>query len=251
MSHGKKFGEVGSLCRPIPSGRRETSNQNKDEVMPDARALIAANLRLERASGLPEIRLYRAHPGSGLGRFAGSRSAPYWAHPWAGGAALARHVLDRPEAVRGRNVLDLGTGSSVVAIAAALAGAASVKAVDIDPFAIAAAGLNAEANGVVIDLREEDLLDGPAPDCDLILVGDVFYDPELARRVAVALDRWGVETLVGDMGRKPLPRERLEALASYDVADFGQGGPIPATVYRFLAAKPAQRLSRTGAPPRP
>lgn len=202
--------------------------------MPDARALIAANLRLEPAPGLPEIRLYRAHPGSGLGRFAGGKSAPYWAHLWAGGAVLARYVLDHPEAVRGQRVLDFGTGSGVVAIAAARSGAASVEAADIDPFAAAAAALNAEANGVAIETVACDLLEGPAPDCDLILVGDVFYDPDLAQRVTAALDRWGIEALVGDMGRKPLPRERLGALASYDVTDFGQSGLIQATVYRFL-----------------
>jgi predicted nicotinamide N-methyase len=202
--------------------------------MPGPRELIAANLRPEPAPGLPEIRLYRAHPGSGLGRFAGGGSAPYWAHLWAGGAALARYVLDHPEAVRGRRVLDLGTGSGVVAIAAAQSGAASVKAADIDPFAIAAAALNAEANGVAIETVARDLLDGPAPECDLILVGDVFYDPDLARRVTAALDRWEIETLVGDMGRKPLPRERLAALASHDVTDFGQSGFVQATVYRFL-----------------
>jgi predicted nicotinamide N-methyase len=207
--------------------------------MPDARALIVANLHLEPAPGLPEIRLYHAHPGSGLGRLAGGNSAPYWAHLWAGGAVLARYVLDNPDSVRGRRVLDLGTGSGVVAIAAMRAGAASALAADIDPFAIAAAGLNAERNGVVIELIAGDLLEGPAPDCDLILVGDVFYDPEVARRVTAAIDRWGIETLVGDMGRKPLPRDRLQPLATYDVADFGQSGLIPATVYRFLPAKPA------------
>jgi predicted nicotinamide N-methyase len=110
----------------------------------------------------------------------------------------------------------------------------SVKAADIDPFAIAAAALNAEANGIAIETVARDLLDGPAPDCDLILVGDVFYDPGLAQRVTTALDRWGIEALVGDMGRKPLPRQRLEALASHDVTDFGQSGLVHATVYRFL-----------------
>jgi predicted nicotinamide N-methyase len=150
---------------------------------------------------------------------------------------LARHILDHPATVQGRRVLDLGTGSGVVAIAAARSGAALVKAADIDPFAIAAAGLNAEANGVAIELVTGDLLDGPAPACDLILVGDVFYDPELAQCVTRALDRWGVEALVGDMGRKHLPLDRLEALASYEVSDFGESGLIPATVYRFLPTR--------------
>jgi predicted nicotinamide N-methyase len=202
--------------------------------MPGPRELIAANLRPEPAPGLPEIRLYRAHPGSGLGRFAGGGSAPYWAHLWAGGAVLARHLFERPETIRGRRVLDLGTGSGVVAIAAMRCGAVSAIASDVDPFAIAAAGLNAELNKVVVEFVSGDLLDGPAPECDLILVGDVFYDPDLARRVTAALDRWEIETLVGDMGRKPLPRERLAALASHDVTDFGQSGFVQATVYRFL-----------------
>lgn len=198
----------------------------------DPRALIATNLRLEPAPGLPEIQLYRAHPASGMGRFVGGEP-PYWAHLWAGGAVLARHILDHSETVRGRRVLDLGAGSGVVAIAAALSGAASVTANDVDPFAIAAASLNAEANDVAIDLISGDLLDGLAPDCDLILAGDVFYDPKLAQRVAAALDRWRIETLVGDMGRKPLPRRRLQSLATYEVTDFGQSGLIPAEVFRF------------------
>lgn len=199
----------------------------------DHRSLIAANLRLEPAPGLPEIQLYRAHPASGMGRFIGGEP-PYWAHLWAGGAVLARHILDYPETVRGRRVLDFGTGSGVVAIAAALSGATLVQANDVDPFAIAAASLNAEANGVAIELTLGDLLDGPAPDCDLILAGDVFYDPKLAQRVVAALDRWRIETLVGDMGRKPLPRRHLQALATHDVADFGQSGLVPAEVFRFM-----------------
>lgn len=201
--------------------------------MPNLRALIEANLRLEPAPGLPEIQLYRAHPGSGLGRFAGGDSAPYWAHLWAGGAALARFVLDQPESVRGRRVFDLGCGSGVVAIAAAKAGAVSALAADIDRFAIAATELNAQANGVSVQAHLGDLLDGPAPDCDLILVGDLFYDATTAQRLIAALDRWGIATLVGDMGRKALPRERLAPLASHEVVDFGASGLIPAQVFVF------------------
>jgi predicted nicotinamide N-methyase len=188
---------------------------------------------------VPEIRLYRPHAGSGVRRLAGDDVPPYWAYAWAGGTVLARYVLDHPDSVRGRCVLDLGTGSGVVAIAAAMAGAASVLAVDVDAAAVAAAQLNAEANGVRVDVVAGDWLAGDLPEgaaCDLILVGDVFYDAALAQRVVAALDRWGVEALVGDMGRAPLPRERLAPLARYDVPDFGHAGVLPAEVFRFVRA---------------
>ncbi|MBI1361480.1 MAG: methyltransferase [Alphaproteobacteria bacterium] len=208
--------------------------------MPDAHTFITANLRLEPAPGLPEIRLYRAHSGSRLRRLTGDSAPPYWAYQWAGGAVLARHILKNPNVVQGRRVLDLGTGSGVVAIAAALSGAASVRAADIDPFAIAAATLNAEANGVQVETIESDPLADPPPDCDLILAGDMFYEAGLAHRVCASLDSWGVETLVGDMGRKPLPRDRLEPLAQYDVGDFGHPGLLPATVYRYKPGAPVE-----------
>lgn len=202
--------------------------------MTDASAFIRANLDLGPAPGLPEIQLYRAHARSGLRRLAGDDAPPYWAHQWAGGVVLARHVLDRPETVRGLRVLDLGAGSGVVAIAAALSGAARVTAVDVDPVAIAATRLNAAANNVQVEIIAGDLLDGPAPACDLILAGDVFYEDGLARRVAACLDRWSIAALVGDMGRKPLPRARLQPLADYNVPDFGQADLLTATVFRFL-----------------
>ncbi|HEV7694062.1 MAG TPA: 50S ribosomal protein L11 methyltransferase [Hyphomonadaceae bacterium] len=201
--------------------------------MENARAFIRANLRLEPAPAVPEIRLYRPHPASGLGRFVGDDAPPYWAHTWAGGTVLARHILDHPDTVRGRHILDLGCGSGIVAIAAALSGAASVTAADIDPNAIAASELNAQANGATLATLHADLLDGPAPACDLILAGDTFYDPALAQRVTTALDRWNIPALVGDMGRTPLPVDRLEPIASYNVPDFGQPAPIPATIFRF------------------
>lgn len=145
---------------------------------------------------------------------------PFWAFAWAGGQALARHVLDHPETVRGRPVLDLGAGSGLVAIAAMKAGAASAAAADPDTWAAAAIGLNAELNGVCVTAVAADLLDGPVGDYRTILVGDLFYEKPLAERVLGFLDRCreaGAIVLVGDPGRSYLPKERLEKLAEYGV----------------------------------
>jgi predicted nicotinamide N-methyase len=176
---------------------------------------------------VPEIRLHRAGPNSGLSRLAEADAGfgnPYWAHVWGGGLALARHVLDRPDCVAGKRVLDLGTGSGLVAIAAAMAGAASVLAADVDRYAVVAAELNAAINGVRIETRLEDLLAGRAPNVDVVLVGDLFYEAELARRVSAFLE-WcvarGACVLVGDPRRAFLPMERLALLAQYPGGDFG------------------------------
>lgn len=145
---------------------------------------------------------------------------PFWAFAWAGGQALARHVLDHPATVRGKRVLDLGAGSGVVAIAAMRAGAASAVAADPDIWAVAAIGLNAGLNDVAVTAASADLLDGPAGDHQTILVGDLFYEKPLAARVLGFLDRCldaGASVLVGDPGRSYLPRERLEKLAEYGV----------------------------------
>jgi predicted nicotinamide N-methyase len=163
-------------------------------------------------------------------------ASPYWAYHWGGGLALARHVLDHPETVRGKRVVDLGTGSGLVAIAAAKAGAASVLAVDIDPHAVVAAGLNATANGVAIEVLQADLLDGEPPDTDVLLIGDLFYDAALAERVTTFLDRClsaGMAILVGDPWRAPLPRHRLRPLADYAVAETGTTAK-PAAAFAFL-----------------
>ena len=83
---------------------------------------------------------------------------PFWAFPWAGGQALARYLLDQPDCVRGRVVLDLASGSGLVAIAAAAAGAASVTPSDTDPLAVAAITLNAGVNRVRLEPTVGDLL---------------------------------------------------------------------------------------------
>jgi predicted nicotinamide N-methyase len=134
-------------------------------------------------------------------------------------------------------VLDLGCGSGVVAIAAAKCGATSVVAVDVDPHAISATRLNAEANGAALETLCADVLEGDSPQADVVLGGDVFYDRTLARRVLPFLHHRqaiGAEVLVGDPGRTPLPRGRLEAIADYAVADFGSGGrEVRGVVYRL------------------
>ena len=149
---------------------------------------------------------------------------PVWAFAWAGGQGLARYILDHPAIVRGRRVLDLASGSGLVAIAAALSGAAHVIANDIDPFALEAIGINAGHNGVGgMEVLGGDLLAAGAPptDCEIILAGDIFYDRNLA---ALALPwphaaaQGGAVVLVGDPGRAYLPRRGLEELAVYEVA---------------------------------
>jgi predicted nicotinamide N-methyase len=195
----------------------------------DASAFIARNLRLLPVPGLEDIQLYTAHSASRLSRLGGTdpdAPAPYWAYGWGGGAVLARHLADNPHLVRGRRVLDLGTGSGLVAIVAAKSGAASVVAADIDDNAIAAARLNATVNGVELDLLHADLLGDPPPAVDIVLAGDLFYDDALAKRALAFLEACGVagiDVLIGDPYRVPLPTERLHCIAEYPVPDFGLG----------------------------
>lgn len=187
--------------------------------------------------GLEGLRLYSAHPGSRLSELVGGDAPPYWAYPWAGGLALARYLSANPEAVVGRRVVDLGSGSGLAAIAAAKAGAASVLAIDIDRHAVAAVALNAALNGVAAATRLADPTDGPLPDADVVLAGDVFYAAEVAARTGPFLQRCadaGIAVLVGDPGRAFLPAGRLTAIAEDTVSDFGEG-PVPtrAIVYRM------------------
>jgi predicted nicotinamide N-methyase len=195
----------------------------------DPREFIQANLRVAPVPGLPEIRIYSAHPGSGLWRIADpdeeDSEPPYWAYHWAGGTVLARYVLDHPEAVGGKRVLDLGAGSGIVGIAAAKAGARAVIAAETNPFGVAALALNAIENGVSLTIAGGDVTGGPPPAVDLIAAGDVFYAPEVAARVLPFLDRCltaGIEVLVGDPERAYLPLGRLRRIADYRVADFGE-----------------------------
>jgi len=208
----------------------------------DPTAFIRTRLPLEPVPSLPAMSLHTARAGSGLGRFLGAGGGtPYWAYAWAGGLALAHHLAARPACVAGRAVLDLGAGSGLVGIAAARAGARRVLAAEIDPSGRAALALNAAANGVAIEILAGDVTAGPPLDVDLVLVGDLFYEAGLAARVSAFLDRClaaGQAVLVGDPGRAPLPRARLEPVARYTVPDFGKPAGTPAGVYAFTAPPP-------------
>jgi len=202
------------------------------------REILRARLSLATPALLPELRLYRAGPASGLSRLVSGAGAPYWAYPWAGGLALARYLLDHPETVAEKRVLDLGAGGGIVAIAAMKAGARQATAIDVDPDAIEMIALNAAANAVTVAALCADPLDGPPPDVDLVLVGDLFYAAGLAARATAFLDRCrpaGIGALIGDPGRAPLPRARLERLAEYRLADFGDAPDAAATASAVFA----------------
>jgi predicted nicotinamide N-methyase len=188
---------------------------------------------------VPEVTLLLAEDMHRTWSAIDEEAPPFWAFAWVGGQALARHVLDHPDLVRGRRVLDLASGSGLVAIAALRAGATAAIASDTDARARAAIVLNAQANDVEIDVVG-DVLDADEPlDVDLVLAGDVFYEQPMARLVerfcdeAVAV---GVDVVVGDPGREYLPRRRVSALGSYDVVgtlDLEGGETTRTTVYRF------------------
>ncbi|MET3661612.1 putative nicotinamide N-methyase [Aquamicrobium ahrensii] len=190
-----------------------------------AEAFIRANTALLRPPHVPEIALHLAHEAHDLWRRTEEELAeiglppPFWAFAWAGGQGLARHILDHPQIVHGGKVLDFATGSGLVAIAAARAGAASVVAADIDPFCETAIRLNAQANDVSIAFDGSDLV-GSDDGWNVVLAGDVFYEKPFAQGLIPwfeALRARGAQILVGDPGRSYLPKHGLEKLAMYEV----------------------------------
>ncbi len=198
-------------------------------MISDRKAFIRANTRLKPVPHVPELSLHVAEESVPIWQKTEEElnhmglPPPYWAFAWAGGQALARYVLDNPESVAGKRVLDLAAGSGLVGIAAARAGASPVTAADIDAFTEAAIGLNAEANDTYVDVIVLDMLDHPAPAVaryDVILVGDLFYERDTAARALAFLDRHqaiGTRVLIGDPGRTYLPKARLTRLAEYSV----------------------------------
>jgi predicted nicotinamide N-methyase len=177
---------------------------------------FASWLALEPVPFVPEVVLHQAEDMQGLWAAVGGEQPPYWAFPWLGGQALARYVLDSG-VVRGLRVLDLATGSGLVALAALQAGAAGVLAVDVDPLAEEAVAANAAANGVAVPFLLADLLDGPPPDVDVVLAGDVLYAQGMADRVLRWIRSFDGQVLLGDPGRDYRPREGFVLVSSYEI----------------------------------
>jgi predicted nicotinamide N-methyase len=195
---------------------------------------------------VPEIVVHQASELTPLwhataAELAGWDDSPFWAFPWAGGQALARHLLDHPELVRGRSVADFATGSGLVAFAALRAGAARVVALDLDPFCEAAVRANAALNGAAPEFRAGDAIGEALAGVEVLLAGDVFYERSLAARSTAwfrALAARGVRVLAGDAGRTYAPPAGFEVLASYDVpttVEIEDGPSRRARVLAFLA----------------
>lgn len=194
-------------------------------MITDVFAFIRANTRVSAPPHVPELRLHLADDAVALWEMTEEELGklglppPFWAFAWAGGQALARHILDHPEIVRGKTVLDVASGSGLVGIAAMRAGAAEATCADIDGFAAYAALLNASLNKVDLTASDADPLKDD-PDVGVILVGDLFYDRDIATHLLAWLRRQaarGCDILVGDPGRTYLPKDALEKIAEYSV----------------------------------
>ncbi len=173
----------------------------------------------------PEIMLYQSHDALSIWQSAEDRAGkqvppPYWAFCWPGGQALTRYLLDTPEVVRGKKVLDFAAGSGLTAIGAVRAGAASVQAAEIDPLAISAIRLNGATNNVQVGLLEDDIVGQTDAGWDVVVAGDVCYERPMAERVFSwfsLLVAQGVTVLLADPGRSYLPKHGLKRLAEYTV----------------------------------
>ena len=195
-------------------------------MIEDRRTFILANTRLLAPPHTPELRLHLADEITPIWRLTEEALGemglppPFWAFAWAGGQALARYLLDHPEEVAGKRVVDFAAGSGIVAVAAMKAGAAEALAADIDRFCAAAIALNAAANDVEVAFTDQDLLDAPPPEVDVILAADICYEKPLAGRVMTwltAARAQGMRVLIGDPGRSYFPRTGLTRLAEYRV----------------------------------
>ncbi len=216
-----------------------------------ARAFVLRHTRLRPVPGLDEIRLHLADDvlplwhAVQLETHDPDAALPYWAFAWAGGLAIGRYLREHPQAVAGRRVFDLASGSGLCAIAALRAGASAATGADIDGFAAAAIDLNARANGRRVAVVRRDVLDEEPPDVEVILAGDCWYEARLAERVLPWLQRArarGIDIVVGDPGRRYLPTGALVELASFDVqttTELEDLGQKQGHVYALRSTEPA------------
>lgn len=190
----------------------------------DLERFVRDNTVVGAADLVPEVDLHLAREARNIFVAAdelldgGLGSRPYWAFAWPGGQGLARYILDHPELVRGKRVLDVGAGSGMGAIAALKAGAVSALAADIDPLADTVAAMNGRLNGVRLETTREDLL-STRPDCDLVLIGDLVYEPDLQIRVGALLETLKdmcIPVLYGDRTSARRPRRDFELLIEYE-----------------------------------
>ena len=191
----------------------------------DPGAFLRENTRLDHAPLVPEIVLFLASEITPIWLASEdwlrekNIEPPFWAFAWPGGQALARHIVDHPELVAGKRVLDFAAGGGIAAIACAMAGAASVEAAEIDPLAVAAINLNAGQNGVNVTALSEDVVGAPCR-WDLILCGDVCYEAPMTLHILPWLEAMAAQAIVwvADPGRAYLPREGMDRFADYKVA---------------------------------
>lgn len=202
-----------------------------DPTRAEATGFLLANTSRQRPHYVPEVELHLARDSVTVWQRLEAQNdgvrvePPYWAQAWAGGQAVSRYVLDHPEVVAGRTVLDLASGSGLCAIAAMKAGARSVLASDIDPYAVAAIAANAALNDVTVEATARDLLVEEPPAVDVVMAGDVCYELSMATVFLAWLRRAqdaGAQVLLGDPGRDFLPAEGLVERARYDIA----GDPV-------------------------
>ena len=213
------------------------------------RGFVLRHTRLRPVPGLEEIRLHLADAVLPLWHAVQIETEdpdaplPFWAFAWAGGLAIGRYLREHPEAVAGGRVFDLASGSGLCAIAAMHAGAAAVTGADIDRFAAAAIAVNARANGRRVAVVRRDVLDEEAPDVDVILAGDCWYEGQLAERVLPWLRRArarGIDVLVGDPGRRYLPTRELSELASFEVRTTTELEDLDHKQGRVYALRPSR-----------
>jgi predicted nicotinamide N-methyase len=210
--------------RPVPATFvRDNTTPGRPSLVPEVTLRVASDV----------VALWEAIAAE---RGTAPTEPPFWAAAWPGGQALARHVLDRPDLVARRSVLDLGSGSGLVAVAAALAGASRVAASDVDPFSHAAIAVNAEGNGIPPVEVLGDVLGEEPPAVDVVLAGDVCYDRVMSERVLPWLEAArarGAEVFLGDPGRPYVPVDRLERVATFDVPDTEGPQVRRTTVWRL------------------